>query len=91
MLMDIQVWLESGAGCEAASGLYLMTLPDERTRAVLYAKEFLRDLLDAKKTPRVPRTVRERARNVLKHYPADYEIQALYKKTPRLFGKVQED
>ncbi len=30
-----------------------MTIPSERTRAVNYTYEFLRDLMDPKKTPRV--------------------------------------
>lgn len=63
-----------------------MTLPDERTRALLWAKEFLQDLLDPKKTPRVPLAVRRRARSVLKHYPYKSEIDKLYKKLPELFG-----
>ena len=46
-----------------------MTLPDERTRAVHAAREFLLDLLDPKKTPRVPRDIRLRAHSVLRHYP----------------------
>jgi hypothetical protein len=46
-----------------------MTLPDERTRAVHAAREFLLDLLDPTKTPRVPRDIRLRAHSVLRHYP----------------------
>jgi len=46
-----------------------MTLPDERTRAVLSAGDFLLDLLDPKKTPRVPLSVRRRASAVLHHFP----------------------
>lgn len=46
-----------------------MTLPDERTRAVLAAADFLSDLLDPKKTPKVPSEIRERARRVLRHHP----------------------
>lgn len=51
-----------------------MTLPDERYRAVLAAEQFLRDLLDPSKTPRVPRTVRDRARSVLRHYPGKWDM-----------------
>lgn len=46
-----------------------MTLPSERAMAVLSARQLLLDLLDSKKTPRVPRSVRMSARNALKHYP----------------------
>lgn len=67
-----------------------MTLPDERYRAVKYAREFLRDLLDSKKTPKVPRDVRNRAYSVLKHFPADYEMETVAKKTPGIFGPYKD-
>lgn len=51
-----------------------MTLPDERLRSVTYAQEFLYDLLDPKKTPRVPLSVRRRAGQVLRHYPHRFEM-----------------
>ena len=51
-----------------------MTLPDERYRAVLAAEQFLEDLMDPKKTPRVPREIRQRARSVLRHYPSRYDM-----------------
>lgn len=51
-----------------------MTLPHERTRAVLRTRDFLRDLLDRKKTPRVPLAVRQRASYLLKHYPDSTDI-----------------
>ena len=54
---------------------YDMTLPDERYRAVLAAERLLRDLCDPAKTPRVPSSVRDRARSVLRHYPSDYDME----------------
>lgn len=51
-----------------------MTLPHERTLAVMRASEFMRDLMDPKKTPRVPLEVRLRAARVLKHYPLDSHL-----------------
>lgn len=51
-----------------------MTLPDERYRAVLAADQFLQDLMDSRKTPRVPRAIRERARSVLRHYPSKWDM-----------------
>lgn len=62
-----------------------MTLPDERYRAVKSARDFLRDLLDPKKTPRVPREVRRRAASVLKHYPWDVHMEDVAKVCPRVF------
>ena len=62
-----------------------MTLPDERFRAVKYAREFLRDLLDPKKTPRVPRAIRLRALSVLRHYPWETDMEQVAKKMPDVF------
>ena len=52
-----------------------MTLPAERTHAVLNARQFLTDLLDPKATPRVPRSVRRAAGRVLKHYPTRFDMR----------------
>lgn len=51
-----------------------MTLPDERTRAVLQVERFLMDLRNPKKYPRVPRAVREEAHRLLRHYPSQYDM-----------------
>ncbi len=51
-----------------------MTLPDERYRAVLAAERFLQDLLDSRKTPRVPAAIRQQARSVLRHYPSKWDM-----------------
>ena len=52
-----------------------MTLPIERTNAVLNTEEFLTDLLDPKKTPRVPKEIRQRAARCLRHYPSRYNME----------------
>lgn len=54
-----------------------MTLPDERTRSILYARRFLWALLDPKQTPKVPRNVRQWAYRALRHYPSKWEIRQL--------------
>lgn len=54
-----------------------MTLPEERLRALNKAGNFLRDLLDPKVTPRVPKYIRQAARDVLKHLPSAYDIHLL--------------
>jgi len=46
-----------------------MTLPYERTRAVTQTEEFLYSLLDPKQTPRVPKSIRQEAHRLLRHYP----------------------
>ena len=52
-----------------------MTLPIERTNAVLRTEQFLIDLCDPKKYPRVPRAVREEAHRLLRHYPSQYNMK----------------
>ena len=62
-----------------------MTLPDERFRAVKAARQFLRDLLDPKKTPKIPRSVRLRALYILKHFPWESEMEEVARKVPDIF------
>ena len=52
-----------------------MTLPHESARAVVMTRKFLFELLDPQKTPRVPRAIRRRARELLRHYPWDTDLQ----------------
>ena len=44
-----------------------MTLPDERYRAVNNTAQFLKDLLDPKVTPRIPKDIRHKAYSCLRH------------------------
>lgn len=52
-----------------------MTLPIERTQAVLRVERFLMDLRDPKKYPRVPKAVREEASRLLRHYPSQFHME----------------
>lgn len=54
-----------------------MTVPVERTNAVIYTEQFLLELLDPKKSPRVPRAIRERAHSLLRHYPGKYYMDMI--------------
>jgi hypothetical protein len=54
-----------------------MTLPTERTNAVLRTEKFLLDLCNPKATPRVPRAVRQEAGRLLKHYPSKYDMEEM--------------
>lgn len=54
-----------------------MTVPSERRRAILNVRRFLFDLLDPKKTPGVSREIRNQARQLLKHYPSDFDLPKL--------------
>jgi hypothetical protein len=46
-----------------------MSTFEEQQYALIRTKEFLFDLLDPKKTPKVPKHIRERASRCAKHYP----------------------
>jgi hypothetical protein len=59
-----------------------MTLPDERYRSLLWADRLLKDLCDSSKTPRVPKEIRQRARDCLRHWPDTYYIDRLAEEAP---------
>ena len=63
-----------------------MTLPNERFNAIKSTRDFLYDLIDPKKTPRIPLVIRRRARNVLKHFPCDYDMKKVSKKCANVFS-----
>ena len=73
-----------------------MTIPSERTRAVLRTEQFLLRLVD-RKSPRVPTWVREEAKHLLRHYPTRYEMAIVAEHeekvdavlAPRIFGRVE--
>ncbi len=46
-----------------------MSTPQEEAYAIVRVREFLFELLDPSKTPRVPRHIRERVHRLVKHYP----------------------
>ncbi|HHX6570241.1 TPA: BPSL0761 family protein [Pseudomonas aeruginosa] len=56
-----------------------MTMPSERTRSIIQAREFLVDLSRDKT---LPETVRIEARRLLRHYPTADEVL--------LAGKIEE-
>ena len=64
-----------------------MTMSDERYAAVLRAREFLQSLLDPKKTPKVPKSVRSEAYRVLRHFPHGYEMKKVSERCPELFNE----
>lgn len=63
-----------------------MTLPDERYRALIETRRFLYDLLSAKDTPKVPRAIRLRARNCLRHFPFDLHFIHLAEECPEILA-----
>ena len=56
------------------SGVQAMTTRSEELRTIGQVREFLRELLDPKTTPKVPATIRDKARRLLRHYPLTSSI-----------------
>lgn len=65
-----------------------MTIPFERSRALIHTYELLKRLQDAKATPRVPRWLRGQAKALVKHHPSYADIEQAHKPLPDLFGPV---
>ena len=63
-----------------------MTMPYERTWTVNNTRDFLYDLLDPKKTPRVPKNIRLQARRLLKHYPSSLDIDNVISEGSSVFA-----
>jgi hypothetical protein len=61
-----------------------MTLPYERYNAIKRTEEFLKDLMDPKKTPRVPKKIRRQAYYCLRHYPGGYNLDMMATKCPEI-------
>jgi hypothetical protein len=67
-----------------------MTLPIERTRAILHTREFLRELMDSEATPGVPDAVRRAAQTLLRHYPAARDIELAHLACPHWFASPDD-
>lgn len=67
-----------------------MTLPDERYRAVMWAGKFLQSLSYSSETPRVPLKIRQEARNILRHFPTDWDMQRAASAAPDVFAEQME-
>jgi hypothetical protein len=65
-----------------------MTLPFERTRALLQTKLLLESMTAPKETPRVPKLLRGQAKLLLRHYPRPSEIARMSEAVPGEFGPV---
>lgn len=64
-----------------------MTMPNERKWAIDNTRLFLVDLMDPKKTPRVPSAIRKEAYRCLKHYPGEYCMEEAQRLAPSVFGQ----
>lgn len=68
-----------------------MTLPDERVRAIENTREFLRSLLDPKKTPKIPRAIRRQAYWCLRHFPGNYDLTNMLDTSHKKFVEHYRD
>ena len=68
-----------------------MTMPNERRWAIENTEIFLRDLMDPKKTPRVPSAIRKEAYRCLKHYPGEYHMGEAAIQAPGIWGEQKEE
>lgn len=60
-----------------------MTMPDERTRALLLAGQLLTQLASSARTPDVPDAIRKQAQHILRHYPSGSDIRFLAEQAER--------
>ena len=68
-----------------------MTLPDERYRAIKHTRIFLHELLNPEVTPRIPKSVRETASYLLRHFPNEWEMQQVADASPHIFAEKMEE
>jgi len=67
-----------------------MTLPDERYRAIRITETLLTDLCSSTRTPRVPKEIRQRAAQCLRHFPGSYDLQQLESAAPHVVQQRME-
>ncbi len=69
---------------------HYMTLPDERYRAIRITETLLTDLCSSKATPGVPRVIRQRAAQCLRHYPGYHDLTQLELAAPHVVQQQME-
>ena len=67
-----------------------MTLPDERYRAIIQAKQFLERLSFSSEIKRVPLAVRKEARGILRHFPSEYDLAQIEQYAPHVVQQRME-
>ena len=65
-----------------------MTIPYERTRALIETKSFLLKLVDTERLLHVPEAVRQHAEYLSRHYPSYADIELVHRALPDLYGPV---
>jgi len=66
-----------------------MTMPDERTRAVLQAREFLQELATGEWACPLPLGVRREAQRLLRHFPRENDMELAHLALPTWFGAAR--
>ena len=69
---------------------HYMTLPDERYRAIRITETLLTDLCNSRTTPRVPREIRQRAAQCLRHFPGSFDLWQLEVAAPHVVQEHME-
>ena len=68
-----------------------MTLPDERFRAVNWAREFLQGIAyDKERYPRVSKNIRGEAKSILRHFPSSWDMERAARCAPSVFQEKME-
>ena len=65
-----------------------MTMPDERARAVIETKQFLKELCQ---NPSLPTDIREQAKSLLRHYPDEHDVKLLAELESHVFGSEPDE
>ena len=66
-----------------------MTMPHERTRAVLQAREFLQELAAGEWPYTLPLDVRREAQRLLRHFPRANDMELAHLALPTWFGPTR--
>lgn len=69
-------------------GSLKVTVPEERTRAVLQTRDFLKELATSNPKSGVPEKVRAEAIRLLRHYPSSSDIEIAHMYAPFWYGPV---
>jgi hypothetical protein len=68
-----------------------MTTPRERTRAVLWTRDFLREMAHGEASKLPPEALRAQARALLRHFPLRGDVQLVHLALPDWFASPRPD
>lgn len=64
-----------------------MTMPDERTRSVMWTRQLLSEI---RRDDKLPEQLRMRAEQLLRHFPADDELDLAARVMPEWWAKPSD-